>query len=333
MFQGLRFTEFAIVHGIDLRTLGELLGFMTVSFLPAILPMSLLFSVLMTYSRFSGDSEIVAFKSCGLNMTKIAAPALMLSLLTAIASAQTSFNLAPWGNRQFEVLLTQIAETKAGLTIKEGTFLEGFFNLVVYANKANSESGEVEKVFIYDERQEPPLTIIAKKGLIKNTKTLEQNQLQLDLFDGDIHRKTETHTKIKFGEYNIQLNENLQVATKDKSLQSLTLEELHSQIKDPNTPGPERTKYQSEYHKRWSIAAACILFTLLGVGLGSTTNKRSGKGSGLVICIIIIVAYWILFIAAESSARTGKVPVALALWVPNFIVGLFAAQSLRKSWN
>src|SRR5689334_19500940 len=68
MFQALRLTEFVLVHGVSLGTVVQLMTYMSISFLPVILPMSLLFSVLITYGRLSSDAEIIAFKSLGLNM-------------------------------------------------------------------------------------------------------------------------------------------------------------------------------------------------------------------------------------------------------------------------
>ena len=46
MFQSLRLTEFLLVHGIKWTTLARIMGYMSISFLPMLLPMSLLFEVL-----------------------------------------------------------------------------------------------------------------------------------------------------------------------------------------------------------------------------------------------------------------------------------------------
>lgn len=104
MFQVLRLTEFAIVHGVEWPMLAEIVMYICISLLPILFPMSLLFSVLITYGRLSQDSEIIAMKASGLSLKTIATPALILALIVSIVSGQTSFELAPWGNRQFEVL-------------------------------------------------------------------------------------------------------------------------------------------------------------------------------------------------------------------------------------
>ena len=334
MFQVLRLTEFALVHGVDLKTISQIVGFICISMLPALFPMSLLFAVLLSYGRLSSDSEIVAFKASGLHMGVLTAPAVIIALLVGVLSAQTSFEIAPWGNRAFEVLYAQIANSKAAAVVKEGTFSEGFFDMVVYANEVNSDKGTMKKVFIYDERQgDTPLTIIAKSGeMIPDPEHPGQSML-LRLFDGDIHRKSTTHTKIKFDTYDLKLAETLNVSEREKSPQSLTLEEIKSLLKKNNLSQDDLRTYTAEYHKRWAIALLCPVFALLGVGLGTTTNRRTQKAGGMILCIILIVVYWITYITFEGLSRSGKIPPAIGMWIPNLGFGLYAFYSLKKNWN
>lgn len=334
MFQILRLTDFALVHGVDLKTIFTIVSYVVISMLPVLLPMSLLFAILLTYGRLSQDSEIVAMKASGLHMATILTPAILLATVIAIFSAQTSFNIAPWGNRQFEVLYSRIGSSKAGVALKEGTFAEGFFDKVVYAGKVNSEKGLLEKVFIYDESSSNvPLTIIAKRGQIVTEGEFGQQKVMLRLEDGNIHRQTTTHTKIQFNTYDIQLNTEGPITDREKSLQSLSLQEIQEKRQDPQLKPEEALRLTSEYHKRWAISVLCLVFAMIGVGLGTTTNKRAAKAGGMILCIGIIVVYWIMYVAAEGLARSGEVPVALAIWSPNILFGLFGIESLRRNWN
>ena len=113
MFQAIRLTEFVLAHGVNFTTILQIMTYLTVGFLPIILPMSLLFSVLLTYGRLSNDSEIVSLKSIGISDKTLYSPAILLAALTCIVSAQTAFYLAPWGNRQFEVLVSRMSQVKA----------------------------------------------------------------------------------------------------------------------------------------------------------------------------------------------------------------------------
>lgn len=332
MFQSFRLTEYIIVHGASLQEVGLILFYMAVSFLPILFPMSLLFAILLTYGRLSRDSEIVAMKALGLSRLHLIFPALLLAVLTSLMSAQTSFNLAPWGNRQMEVLIHKLGQTKPGAAIREGVFSEGFFNLVIYANNINSEEGLLKKVFIYDERNESsPLTIIAKEGQLIREKDEKGQRAFLRLFDGNIHRtKQDSYTKINFDLYDINLYDPVKYSTKIKTNLSYTMKDIEKALKDETLPLDLQTKLFIEKHRRWAISLVSIVFALLGVGLGTTTNKREAKSSGFVLCLGLVVVYWVAYASFENLAKSGALPVWIAIWTPDVLFAIGGLWSLRK---
>jgi lipopolysaccharide export system permease protein len=277
---------------------------------------------------------MVALKASGLSMFSITIPAVLLSCVVALVSAQTSFHLAPWGNRQFEVLVSKVAQNKAAATIREGTFSEGFFDKVVYANEVDSKSGELKSVFIYDETQgSVPLTIIAKRGQIAQDPAIP-NSVLIRLFDGDIHRKGESHTKIKFDTYDLKMVDPIKNEVREKSPPSLTIEEIQQQLQNPEAmSADELNTLKSEYHKRWAVSLVCFVFGLLGVGLGTNTNRRNQKAGGLVLCLGVVVFYWLLYVTCEGLARSGQVPAAIAIWTPNVLFLGLSLWSLKRSWD
>jgi lipopolysaccharide export system permease protein len=334
MFQVLRLTETMLVHGVDIKTTLNIMLYLTISFLPAVLPMSLLFSVLLTFSRLSSDSEIVAFKAMGLNLGYLLFPTVVLGALIAAFSAHTAFFSAPWGNRQFELLVTKIGNSKAAATIREGTFSEGFFDFVVYAKKVDSKNGKLEKVFIYDEGEGQPMTIIARNGaILPNNENANQGAL-LRLMDGDIHRTAkDSYTKIHFESYDISLAAPIADGFREKSPLSLTYAELKKSLASEKPVDEPRRVLEVEYHKRWAIAAACLLFSFLGVGMGTNTNRRSVRSGSLVMSIGVIVSYWALYVAGESMAKSGSIAVWPAIWFANFVFFALGTWFLRKNWS
>jgi len=42
-----------------------------------------------------------------------------------------------------------------------------------------------------------------------------------------------------------------------------------------------------EYHKRWALAAACLVFGVLGVGAGTFTNRRAVRAAAL-FCLSVL---------------------------------------------
>lgn len=334
MFQALRLTEFLLIHGIRWSTMLKIMSYMSISFLPLLMPMSLLFAVLLTYNRLSADSEIIALKSSGVNSTDIALPAVIFSLVVALISSQTSFYLAPWGNRQFEVLINRLGNTKAAASVREGTFSEGFFDLVVYANKVNSQTGQLSDIFIYDEKNPAaPLTIVALDGEIVPDSTHPGHSVLLRLFKGQIHRKAETHTVINFDSYDVLLSDPIKLQEKEKTTSSLNLDELLALRTNSNFSAEQRREYDIELHKRWALSSACLVFCLLGLAFGIVTNRRSGKSSGFILSMGLIILYWIIYISFESLVRSNQMNVWIGLWLPNLLFTIYGFHNLKKSWN
>jgi lipopolysaccharide export system permease protein len=299
--------------------------------LPILFPMSLLFSILITYGRLSQDSEIIAMKACGLSMKTIMAPALILAFIVAIVSGQTSFELAPWGNRQFEVLFTKLGNSKASATIKAGTFSDGFFDLVVYANEVDNSTGELKNLFIYNERDtDSPITIIAKRGELIPDPNNPGHRVLLHLENGDIHRSGQSHTKIKFTTYDLQLVDPVKTEYKEKSPQSMTLNDLYLLKNDEMQKKEDRNIFVIEFHKRWAITILCFVFAMVGVGLGIEANRREQKTSGFVLSIIVIIVYWILYVSFEGLARSNTLPATLSIWIPNTLFALYGIKLFRK---
>jgi lipopolysaccharide export system permease protein len=335
MFQVLRLSDFVINKGVPISLLFQMVMYILVSFLPACIPISLLFSILLTLGRMSSDSEIVAFKSSGLNLNHILIPTLAFATSVAIISAYVSFYAAPWGNRAFEVLITRLGNTKAAANLQEGTFAEGYFDLVLYAGKVNSKQGSLKDVFIYDERDsENPITIIASEGkLVEADPHFPGKGVTLRLINGNIHKNNlNNYAKIDFKTYDISLANAAADSIREKSPQSFTFDDLSSGIHDASLKDEDRRIMRVEMHKRWAISAACIVFGLLGVGTGTVTNRRAVRASGLVVSLLIMVSYWILYITGDSLARNGTLPPWMAMWFANVLFTFFGIYTFRKAW-
>jgi lipopolysaccharide export system permease protein len=339
MFQALRLTEFVLIHGVAIMTIVKMMHYLSISFLPILFPMSLLFTVLLTYGRLSADSEIVAFRAVGLNTGSIIRPAIFLSIAVAALSWLVSSYVAPWGNHRFETLINQVGSSRPTVTLKEGTFSEGFFDLVIYANKVDSEKGKLEQVFIFDERNRAnPITVIASEGRVMMNKTGDpshpQNNASLRLIDGSIHRTSEAaHTKIDFSSYDIFLADQSQKNSGSASPTSLTLDEIWARLKGDKIKDKDRVELETEFHKRNAISFACILFGLIGVGIGTVTNRRSVKSGGTVVCLALIITYYILYVVSEGAARKGDLPPFFAMWLTNALFSIAAFFSLRRAWQ
>lgn len=85
--------------------------------------------------------------------------------------------------------------------------------------------------------------------------------------------------------------------------------------------------YAVEFHKKYSIPAACIVFVLVGVPVAM---RFPGGGVGLVIGagMAIFGGYYIGLIGGESLANRLIVTPFWAMWLPNLVMGGAGAAAL-----
>jgi lipopolysaccharide export system permease protein len=87
--------------------------------------------------------------------------------------------------------------------------------------------------------------------------------------------------------------------------------------------------YLVELHKKYAIAAACIVFVLVGV---PAAIRFAGGGTGFVIGVSLAVftVYYVGLIGGESLANRLIIPPFWAMWTPNV---LFTAIGLAGLWQ
>ncbi|MEJ2236734.1 MAG: LptF/LptG family permease [Gemmatimonadales bacterium] len=87
--------------------------------------------------------------------------------------------------------------------------------------------------------------------------------------------------------------------------------------------------YLVEFHKKYSIAAACIVFVLVGVPLA----LRFPGGLGMVIgfAMAIFGIYYVGLIAGESLANRLAISPFWAMWGPNVVLGVLGALALWRT--
>jgi lipopolysaccharide export system permease protein len=82
----------------------------------------------------------------------------------------------------------------------------------------------------------------------------------------------------------------------------------------------EANGYDVEIHKKFALAAACMVFVLLGAPL-ALRFPRGGVGMVLGVSIGVFAAYYSFLIAGQELAQRGTVPPWLAMWGANLLFG------------
>ncbi len=85
-----------------------------------------------------------------------------------------------------------------------------------------------------------------------------------------------------------------------------------------------------EIHKKYSIPVACIIFVLVGAPLGIMA-RQGGLITGGGLSLVFFLIYWIFLIGGEQLADRRIIGPVVAMWAPNFIVGIGGIFLVVKS--
>ena len=77
-------------------------------------------------------------------------------------------------------------------------------------------------------------------------------------------------------------------------------------------------KHQIEWHRKISLAIACIILFLIGAPLG-TIIRKGGFGMPVMISVFFFVFYHVINIIGEKAAKEATLSVVEGMWLANFI--------------
>jgi lipopolysaccharide export system permease protein len=85
------------------------------------------------------------------------------------------------------------------------------------------------------------------------------------------------------------------------------------------------TRYNIEWHKKYTLAVACIIMFFIGAPLGSIIRK-GGFGTPVVISVLLYIVFHIISITGEKMAKSGTATPASGMWLAIMVLlplGLF----------
>ncbi len=85
--------------------------------------------------------------------------------------------------------------------------------------------------------------------------------------------------------------------------------------------------YRLEFHKKFSIPFACVVFVLFAFPVGLLARK-SGRAVGFGIGLLMASLYWWLLLIGHTLGIRLELPPAFAMWFPNLVVFVVATAML-----
>jgi lipopolysaccharide export system permease protein len=132
-------------------------------------------------------------------------------------------------------------------------------------------------------------------------------------------------TNINFGHYDINIDLAAMQKNGDtevrKDFDEMGLHELVQRVKNGFKTPEMESEARLVLHEKFSIPFACLALGLLAFPLGvqsSSFRKSSGFGMGVGFFLL----YYLLLAFGWSGGEAGRYPPAIAMWLPNVVMGI-----------
>lgn len=307
------------------------------------LPMGMLLATLLSYSRLSGDSELIALRSCGVSIYRLILPALIMSLIvTAIAFL---FNEWVVPASKYEATITlQKALNEDRKDYQESNIIYPEYGSIKNPNGEEKEiltrlfyaeefDGEVMKnLTILDRSQTGMNQIVVSESAVWNP---QQNNW--DFFNGTIYLVSSDSSYrniLRFEHHQLQLPRTpFDFAQKRRDYPEMNILQAREELKLAQLSNDTKRvrKLLIRIHQKIALPFACLAFGLVGAILGCRP-QRTNKATGFGVSVLVIFAYYLLMSMGDALGLSSVISPWLAAWLPNiFGLGTGSFLLLRMS--
>jgi len=300
-------------------------------FLLLIIPIACMLSVFLTFLRMGTDLESVALKSSGISLYQLLPAPLLFGLLCLAANVVISFWGVSWGMENFRDQVMEIARTKTQLVMQGGVFNKEFPDLTIFAQQADSSTGELSTVFVQDKTHEDvKATILAPTGNVHTDS--DKGEIVFNLRDGRIYRQEKGGVSVVgFGTYQVRMDLSklfsnfglAEIKPKEMSWEQLLEAQDNADTLSIDN-GMFSRKVKVEIQKRLVLPLACLVLGLFALPMAASFGGLN-RHWGLILALGFFLFYYTLLSLGLSLGETGSVPPVIGLWLPNvlfLIVGL-----------
>jgi LPS export ABC transporter permease LptF/LPS export ABC transporter permease LptG len=325
-----------VERSADLSTIFRVFLTLLPSILAVTIPMAFLLGVLLAFGRMASDSEIVALRAVGVSPLRLLAPVMMLAAAMTAVTFYVNAVALPAANQAYRELVFSLIVSKARTDVKPRTFTDNLLpgRMMLYVQDIEPETGRWKNLLIHDTRDaHEPKLILARTGQLVVDPA--RHSVRIELGPGSQHSffpaDPREYNRTSFGAMGWDLPQDEFFPDRKKLLLSkgdreMTLPELGSRIAELRRQGQPRKewgRFAVEWHKKFAIPAACLVFGLLGLGL-SLGSKKEARSSAFALSIAVIFVYYVFIRLGEQAGDTGMMSPWLSMWGANVVLGAAA---------
>lgn len=310
------FMELIVKSSIDTVTVIKMLLYSLPAIIVVTLPVAYMFATLLALGRLGRDSEIIALRACGVSLSRIIMPVIVLSILISGLGFWIQERVVPWANTQTVEILKNMMQREPLKAIKAKVFLNAD-GRNFYVNEVDREKETLKQVYVLDQTKSLyPQIIAAEEAKRQQTRWLLNN---------GILRKMEESGyldhEIRFEKMEIQMEVKPEMVFNNQpSVRELASGDASKLIAEKKQQGIDTRADEMDLHTKFSLPLATFFTILLAAPIGIMFSKM-GNYFGVAISIALVFVWYVTYSIFTSLGKAGTVHPVLAAWVQNIAFG------------
>jgi lipopolysaccharide export system permease protein len=303
-------------------------------------PMSTLLATLMTYSRLSSESELIALRGCGVSIYRIILTAVVFGCVVTGVTFLFNESIAPAANYQATVTLQAALQSDQPSVKQQNIYYPEY-------REIRQPDGTTSKILTrlfyadqFDGKEMKGLTLIDRSTagldqiIVSETAQWNPGQQLWDFYNGTIYLVAPDRSYrniLRFQHQQLQLPRTpLSLAENSRDYGEMNIAESLQQLKLEKLGGnlQKIRKLKVRIHQKIAFPFVCIIFSLVGSVMG-IVPQRAGRGTSLGISVIVIFTYYLLLSISGALAEAAVLSPLVGAWLPN-LFGLAAGVLLLQ---
>ena len=332
------------------------------------IPIALLVSSILVFSRMSADSEVAAMRACGVNLLTVTRWPLLFAVVCTALGVFVNNEIVPRGH-QVRRDLTRRISVGAGLELLEpGRVIDDFPKVKIYFEE--KEGNWLKDLIVLDfSNPKVDRMVTAAKALV----TSEGRDVVLDLHGMTVDPLDERNPGMaRAARFQYRVKDALKDRTYKRKVKDFRFLEMMDQIREAKSDvknpeaaaarkakerlekdaGRDRTEkkdsvakelklgkkvfkrqlseLRTEFQKRMVFAFASICFVLVGIPLGIRAQRRESS-IGMAIALVVALGYYLVVILMTSMDKSYAVRPDLLIWLPVVLCAALAGYLIPKN--
>jgi lipopolysaccharide export system permease protein len=306
------------------------------------MPLALLVSSVLVFSRLSADNEISAMRACGINLFSILKWPALFGLLCTLAGVYINNEIVPRGHEVRRSLKAKVS-VDTGLDLLEpGRVIDDFPKVKIYFG--GKEGNWLHDLVVVDySNPKVDRMITASKALV----TQQGKDVALDLYQMTVDPVDEKHAMMaranRFRYFVKDAIKESKYSKKTKDMRAMELlksiDEMKKLVKRTKKDEIGRklikdlkrdiSRAKTEFSKRIVFALASVCFVLVGIPLGIKAQRKESS-VGMAISLCIALGYYLVVILMLSIHKNHALYPHILIFSSVLFCAVAAVHLVRK---